>query len=82
MFMSMHQFIAQTTPSEKIDAFIEQKGNDFEAAYEKKDVKAYNALLSDYLLIYEKLSVDEKKQQSYLMIHIRDKLKFLQYQIH
>jgi hypothetical protein len=70
LFMSMHQSIAQTTPSEKIDAFIEQKGIDFEAAYEKKDVKAYNALLSDYLLIYEKLSVDEKKQQSYLMSNI------------
>ena len=43
LFMSMRQFIAQTTPSEKIDAFIEQKGNDFEVAYEKKDVKAYMA---------------------------------------
>ena len=70
LFMSMQQFIAQTTPLQKMDDFLQQKGDDFEAAYEKKDVKAYNALLSDYLLIYEKLSVDEKKQQSYLMSNI------------
>jgi hypothetical protein len=66
----MQQFIAQTTPSEKIDAFIEQKGNDFEAAYEKKDEKAYNALLSEYLVIHEKLSVDEKKERSYELSNI------------
>lgn len=65
-----YKIIAQTTPLQKMDDFIQQKGDDFEAAYEKKDVKAYNALLSDYLLIYEKLSVDEKKQQSYLMSNI------------
>jgi hypothetical protein len=70
LFMSMQQIIAQTTPSEKIDAFIEQKGNDFEAAYEKKDVKAYNELLSEYLVIYEKLAADEKKQHSYLLANI------------
>ena len=70
LFMSLQQFIAQTTPLQKMDDFLQQKGDDFEAAYEKKDVKAYNALLSDYLLIYEKLSVDEKKQQSYLMSNI------------
>ena len=66
----MQQLIAQTTAAQKIEAFIEQKGNNFEVAYEKKDVKAYNALLYDYLVIYEKLSANEKKQQSYLMSNI------------
>jgi hypothetical protein len=70
LFINMQQLIAQTTAAQKIEAFIEQKGNNFEVAYEKKDVKAYNALLYDYLLIYEKLSANEKKQQSYLMSNI------------
>ena len=70
LFMSMRQFIAQTTPSEKIDAFIEQKGNDFEVAYEKKDVKAYNALLSEYLILHENLPTDIKKERSYELSNI------------
>jgi hypothetical protein len=70
LFINMQQLIAQTTAAQKIEAFIEQKGNNFEVAYEKKDVKAYNALLYDYLVIYEKLSANEKKQQSYLMSNI------------
>jgi len=70
LFMSMRQFIAQTTPSEKIDAFIEQKGNDFEVAYEKKDVKAYNALLSEYLILHENLPTDIKKERYYELSNI------------
>ncbi|MFN5458763.1 MAG: transglutaminase-like domain-containing protein [Bacteroidota bacterium] len=70
LLISMQKFIAQTTPSQKMEDFLQQKGNDFEAAYEKKDVKAYNTLLSDYLFIYEKLSADEKKEQSYLLSNI------------
>ena len=70
LFMSMQQFTAQTTPSEKIDTFIEQKGNDFEVAYEKKDVKAYNALLSEYLILHENLPTDIKKERSYELSNI------------
>jgi hypothetical protein len=68
--MSAQQFIAQTSPSQKMDEFINQKADGFNTSYDNRDVKTFNALLSDYLLIYEKLSVDEKKQQSYLMSNI------------
>ena len=61
LLMSMHQLIAQTTQSQKIDEFITQKGDGFDIAYDKKDEKAYNTLLSEYLVLHEKLSVDEKK---------------------
>ena len=64
LFISAHQLVAQTTPSQKIEAFIEQKADGFNTSYENRDVKTFNALLSDYLLIYEKLSADEKKQHS------------------
>jgi hypothetical protein len=53
-----------------MDAFIEQKGNGFEVAYEKKDVEGYNALLSEYLMIYENLSADDKKQYSHWLSNI------------
>jgi hypothetical protein len=70
LFFSSQLLIAQTTPSEKIDAFIEQKGNDFEVAYEKKDVKAYNALLSEYLILHENLNADQKRERSYELSNI------------
>jgi hypothetical protein len=70
LFISAHQLVAQTNPSEKIDAFIEQKGNDFELAYEKKDVEAYNALLSEYLILHENLNADEKRERSYELSNI------------
>jgi hypothetical protein len=70
LFFSSQLLIAQTTPSEKIDVFIEQKGNDFEVAYEKKDVKAYNALLSEYLILHENLNADEKRERSYELSNI------------
>jgi hypothetical protein len=70
VFFSSQLLMAQTTPTQQMEEFITQKGDGFEAAYEKKDVKSYNALLSDYLSIYEKLSIDEKKQQSYLLANI------------
>jgi hypothetical protein len=66
----MHQLIAQTTPSQKIDEFITQKGDGFNIAYDKKDEKTYNALLSEYLVLHEKLSVDEKKERSYELSNI------------
>ncbi|MFN7847171.1 MAG: transglutaminase-like domain-containing protein [Bacteroidota bacterium] len=66
----MQQLIAQNTPSQKIDEFIQQKGDGFNIAYDKKDEKAYNALLSEYLVLHEKLSVDEKKERSYELSNI------------
>ena len=70
LFFSSQLLIAQTTPSQKIDAFIEQKGNGFEVAYEKKDVEAYNALLSEYLILHENLPTDIKKERSYELSNI------------
>jgi hypothetical protein len=68
--MSAQQFIAQTSPSQKMDEFINQKADGFNISYENRDVKTFNNLLSDYLLIYEKLSADEKKQHSYELNNI------------
>jgi hypothetical protein len=70
LFFSSQLLIAQTTPSQKIDAFIEQKGNGFEVAYEKKDVEGYNALLSEYLILHENLPTDIKKERSYELSNI------------
>jgi len=70
LLLSMHQLIAQTTASQKMDEFIEKKADGFNTSYEKRDVKTYNALLSEYLSIYEKLSADEKKENSYILNNI------------
>ena len=70
LLLSIHQLIAQTTPSQKMDEFLEKKADAFNTSYENKDVKTYNALLSEYLSIYEKLSEDEKKQNSYILNNI------------
>jgi len=70
LFFNSQLLLAQISVSQQMEEFIQQKGNDFEAAYEKKDLKAYNALLSEYLVIYEKLAADEKKQHSYLLANI------------
>jgi hypothetical protein len=70
LFISGQRFIAQTTPSRKLDEFIQQKADGFNTSYDNRDVKTFNALLSDYLLIYEKLSTDEKKQHSYELNNI------------
>jgi hypothetical protein len=39
-------------------------------AYEKKDVKAYNALLSEYLILHENLNADQKRERSYELSNI------------
>jgi hypothetical protein len=70
LFISGQRFFAQTTPSRKLDEFIQQKADGFNTSYDNRDVKTFNALLSDYLLIYEKLSADEKKQHSYELNNI------------
>ena len=70
LFISGQRFFAQTTPSRKLDEFIQQKADGFNTSYDNRDVKTFNALLSDYLLIYEKLSADEKKERSYELSNI------------
>ncbi|MFN6038796.1 MAG: TPR end-of-group domain-containing protein [Bacteroidota bacterium] len=70
LFIGDHQLIAQTTPSQKLDEFIKQKADGFNTSYENRDIKTFNALLTEYLLIYEKLPTDEKKQHSYELNNI------------
>ena len=70
LLLSIHQLIAQTTASQKMDEFLEKKADAFNTSYENKDVKTFSALLSEYLSIYEKLSEDEKKQNSYILNNI------------
>lgn len=65
LLVSMQQLIAQTTPSQKIDEFLKQKADGFDIAYDKKDVKTYNSLLSEYLVLHENLPANEKKERSY-----------------
>ena len=65
LLVSMQQLIAQTTPSQKIDEFLKQKADGFDIAYDKKDVKTYNSLLSEYLVLHDKLPANEKKERSY-----------------
>jgi hypothetical protein len=66
----MQQLIAQTTPSQKIDEFLKQKADGFDIAYDKKDVKTYNSLLSEYLVLHENLPAHEKKERSYELSNI------------
>ena len=66
----MQQLFAQTPASHNLDEFIEQKADGFNTSYEKRDVKTYLALLSEYLSIYEKLSTDLKKEHAYELTNI------------
>ena len=70
LFMSMQQFIAQTTPLQQMEEFINQKGDGFNKAYDSRDTKSFNSLLNEYLEIYEKLTADDKKQYTYLLGNI------------
>lgn len=70
LLVSMQQLIAQTTPSRKIDEFLKQKADGFDIAYDKKDVKTYNSLLSEYLVLHENLPANEKKERSYELSNI------------
>jgi len=70
LFVSMQQLIAQTTPSQKIDEFLKQKADGFDIAYDNKDVKTYNSLLSEYLVLHENLPANEKKERSYELSNI------------
>ncbi|MFN7274596.1 MAG: transglutaminase-like domain-containing protein [Bacteroidota bacterium] len=66
----MQQLIAQTTPSQKIDEFFKQKADGFDIAYDNKDVKTYNSLLSEYLVLHDKLPANEQKERSYELSNI------------
>ena len=70
LFMSMQQFIAQTTPLQQMEEFINQKGDGFNKSYDSRDPKSFNSLLNEYLVIYEKLPADGKKQYTYLLGNI------------
>ena len=70
LLVGMQQLIAQTTPSQKIDEFFKQKADGFDIAYDNKDVKTYNSLLSEYLVLHENLPTNEKKERSYELSNI------------
>jgi hypothetical protein len=60
VFFSSQLLIAQTTPTQQIEEFINQKGDGFNKSYESRDTKSFNSLLNEYLKIYEKLPTDDK----------------------
>ena len=70
LLVGMQQLIAQTTPSQKIDEFFKQKADGFDIAYDNKDVKTYNSLLSEYLVLHDKLPANEQKERSYELSNI------------
>jgi hypothetical protein len=70
VFFSSQLLIAQTTPTQQMEEFINQKGDGFNKSYESRDTKSFNSLLKEYLVIYEKLPTDDKKQYTYLLGNI------------
>ena len=70
VFFSSQLLIAQTTPTQQMEEFINQKGDGFNKSYESRDTKSFNSLLIEYLVIYEKLPADDKKQYTYLLGNI------------
>jgi hypothetical protein len=53
-----------------MEEFINQKGDGFNKSYDSRDTKSFNSLLNEYLVIYEKLPADDKKQYTYLLGNI------------
>ena len=70
VFFSSKLLRAQATPTQKMEEFINQKGDGFNKSYESRDTKSFNSLLNEYLVIYEKLPADDKKQYTYLLGNI------------
>ena len=62
LFFSSQLLRAQASPTQQMEEFINQKGDGFNKSYESRDTKSFNSLLNEYLLIYEKLPADDKKQ--------------------
>jgi hypothetical protein len=61
---------AQTTPSEKMEDFVANKADGFNTAYDQRDLKTFNTLLSEYLTNYENLSGEEKGPYTYILSNI------------
>jgi hypothetical protein len=61
---------AQTTPSEKMEDFVANKAAGFNTAYDQRDLKTFNTLLSEYLTNYENLSGEEKGPYTYILSNI------------
>jgi hypothetical protein len=55
---------AQTTPSEKMEDFVANKAENWQASYENKDTKTYATLLKEYVALYNGL--DSISKQDYL----------------
>ncbi len=70
VLFSSQLLMAQTTPTQKMEEFINQKGDGFNKSYDSRDTKSFNSLLKEYLVIYEKLPTDDKKQYTYLLGNI------------
>jgi hypothetical protein len=69
LFIGTHLF-AQTTPSEKMEDFVANKADGFNTAYDQRDLKTFNSLLSEYLTNYENLSGEEKGPYTYILNNI------------
>jgi len=70
VFFSSQLLRAQATSTQQMEEFINQKGDGFNKSYESRDTKSFNSLLNEYLVIYEKLPADDKKQYTYLLGNI------------
>lgn len=70
VFFSSQLLRAQATPTQQMEEFINQKGDGFNKSYDSRDTKSFNSLLTEYLVIYEKLPTDDKKQYTYLLGNI------------
>ena len=70
VFFCSQLLIAQATSTQQMEEFINQKGDGFNKSYESRDTKSFNSLLNEYLVIYEKLPADDKKQYTYLLGNI------------
>jgi hypothetical protein len=64
------QLFAQATPSEKMEDFMNNKAAGFNTAYDQRDLKTFNTLLSEYLSNYENLSAEEKGPYTYILNNI------------
>ena len=56
--------IAQTTASEKMEGFVANKAENWQASYENKDTKTYATLLKEYVALFNGL--DSISKQDYL----------------
>jgi len=70
VFFSSQLLMAQAKPTQQMEEFINQKGDGFNKSYDSRDIKSFNSLLTEYLVIYEKLPADDKKQYTYLLGNI------------